>query len=41
MSKTRFWAALALLSLLVGSVGFTAPTNAQTFVHADNNGDNQ
>jgi hypothetical protein len=41
MNKTRFLFALALLSLLVGSVGFTAPTNAQTFAHSDNNGDNQ
>jgi hypothetical protein len=38
--KTRFFAVLALLSLLVGSVGFVSPSYAQ-FVHSDNNGDNQ
>ena len=39
--KTRFFAVLALLSLLVGSVGFVAPSHAQHFVPSDNNGDNQ
>jgi len=39
--KTRFFAVLALLSLLVGSVGFVAPIHAQHFVPSDNNGDNQ
>jgi hypothetical protein len=41
MNMTRFLAALAVLTLLVGSVGVTTPTNAQTFTHSDNNGDNQ
>ena len=41
MNMTRFLAALAVLTLLVGSVGVTTPTNAQTFSHSDNNGDNQ
>jgi hypothetical protein len=39
--KYRFFAVLALLSLLVGSVGFVSPSYAQQFVHSDNNGDNQ
>jgi hypothetical protein len=39
--KTRFFAVLALLGLLVGSVGFASPSHAQQFVHSDNNGDNQ
>ena len=38
--KTRFFAVLAVLSLLVGTVGFVSPSHAQ-FVHSDNNGDNQ
>ncbi len=38
--NTRFFAVLALLSLLVGSVGFVSPSHAQ-FVHSDNNGENQ
>ena len=39
--KTCFFAVLALLGLLVGSVGFASPSHAQLFVHSDNNGDNQ
>ena len=38
--KTRLFAALALLSLLVGSVGFTSPVNAHTFAISDSNGEN-
>jgi hypothetical protein len=41
MNLTRFLAALAVLTLLVGSVGVASPTNAQPFTHSDNNGDNQ
>lgn len=38
--KTRFFAVLAVLSLLVGTVAFASPSYAQ-FAHSDNNGENQ